>query len=207
MIARSAYDFLQRDPVLAAALPDTPLPQQQSRADVYFHLIRAIVGQQLSVKAAETICGRFLALFEDNYPTPEALVAVETERLRGAGLSGQKAGYVKNIAAFACEHDLAAVKAMSDDEVLTYLTQIKGVGEWTAHMTLMFTLARADIFPAGDQGIMNAMTRLYDIEERGKERKKLCIAIAENWRPYRSYACFYLWHWLDNAPKIQKEET
>ncbi|CAM2010881.1 DNA-3-methyladenine glycosylase family protein [Acanthopleuribacter pedis] len=207
MIAQSAYDFLKRDPVLARILPDAPLPQQQPRADIYFHLVRAIVGQQLSVKAADTICGRFLALFDREYPDPKALVAIETEALRGAGLSGQKAKYVKNVAAFALEHDLATVKNMGDDEALAFMTQIKGVGEWTAQMILMFSLARADIFPAGDQGVVNAMTRLYQIEERGKDRRQLCIALAESWRPYRSYACIYLWRWLDNQPKIQKEEA
>lgn len=207
MIHHSAFEFLQRDPVLSRVLPAEPLPPQQPRSDIYFHLVRAIAGQQLSVKAAKTIFDRFLTLFDDGYPQPAVLAEMSLETLRGPGLSAQKAGYVKNVAAFALTHDFATVKTLSDDDALAFMTQIKGVGEWTAQMILMFSLARADIFPAGDQGILNAMTRLYQLEETGKERRQVCVSLAEAWRPYRSYACLYLWNWLDNDPQLQKENA
>src|SRR5690606_35491475 len=118
-------------------------------------LLQAIVDQQLSVKAAATIWKRFISLFGDGYPHPEVLLALSPQTLRSVGLSGQKTGYLKNIASFSLEKtlDYRKLRAMDDETLINYLTQIKGVGRWTAEMILMFTLTRPDVFPIDDLGI------------------------------------------------------
>lgn len=166
---------------------------------VYFDLLESIVSQQLSIKAASTIFNRFCALFPDNYPHPAMLSAIETEQLRLAGLSNQKASYLQNVAAFSLQHDLEnhQWEAMSDDEIIEFLTRIKGVGRWTAQMILMFTIGRPDIFPIDDLGIQQAMIRLYELDEKDKKLKQTMITLAEPWRPWRTIACRYLWRWKD----------
>lgn len=168
--------------------------------DPYFDLVRTIVFQQLSVKAADTIFERFRSLFEDRWPHPEQLLQLDVELLRSAGLSKQKAGYVKNVATFFLEEDLLSFnwQEHGEDSLLELLTRIKGVGRWTAEMILMFTLNRPDVFPLDDLGIQTAMTRLYGISKASADWKDQMIRIAEAWRPYRTYASRYLWQFLDN---------
>lgn len=184
--------------VLTLVTPYKPTPQR----DVYLRLLRAIAGQQLSVKAASTIWGRFLNLFPEQYPEASLLRKMHAHRLRSAGLSYPKARYMKNIAAFSMENDLSVeyLQTLSDDEVILYLEKIKGVGQWTIEMLLMFTLERPDVFPVDDRGILNAMKKLYRLKEEGKTLRLKCLRLAERWRPYRSYACFYLWPYKD-APQ------
>lgn len=167
---------------------------------VYYDLLDSIVSQQLSVKAATTIFNRFCALFPDNYPHPELLSAIETERLRSAGLSNQKASYLQNVASFSLQYDLVnhSWDSMSDDEIIDFLTRIKGVGKWTAQMILMFTIGRPDIFPVDDLGIQQAMVRLCELDEKDKKLKQKMIELAEPWRPYRTVASRYLWRWKDS---------
>jgi DNA-3-methyladenine glycosylase II len=162
-------------------------------------LIRSIISQQLSVKAASTIYGRFLDLFENNYPHPEGVIQMEPETMRGVGLSRQKSSYIKNVASFFTEEKIIKKdwSTESDHDVIKTLTQIKGVGNWTVEMILMFTLDRPDVFPVDDLGIQQAMIALYDIEAEKKELKNRLIEISEQWRPYRTLACRYLWEWKD----------
>ncbi|MEL6924676.1 MAG: DNA-3-methyladenine glycosylase 2 family protein [Bacteroidota bacterium] len=175
------------------------LPSLELRQDLYANLIRSIVGQQLSTKAAATIHGRFLDLFDHRYPHPEQLLQFSIEQLRSAGLSRQKSTYVQNVAQHFKNHQLfgADWSDYSNEEILESLTQIKGVGTWTVQMILMFTLGREDVFPTLDVGIQNAMKRLYDIEATGKELKRKMEQIATAWQPYRTYACYCLWRFLD----------
>lgn len=166
--------------------------------DLMEALIRSIVGQQLSVKAADTIYGRFRALFTTKtFPTAEEILQTDVERLRGAGLSYAKVSYVKSVAnAFVSDLiDPEKVRMQTDEEVIAELTQIKGIGKWSAEMILIFTLARPDIFSVDDLGIRNAITNLYGITD-----KKEMVNLAERWKPYRSAACWYLWRSLENAP-------
>jgi DNA-3-methyladenine glycosylase II len=197
-----AKAVLTQDPIMAAIIEGgQPLPSSKSE-DLYFKLLSAIVSQQLSTKAAATIFKRFTELFPESYPHPEFVLATPDEHLRGAGLSYQKIGYVRNVASFSANGNLehATIDAMEDEALILHLTQIKGVGRWTVEMLLMFALERPDILPVDDLGIQNAMKRHYKIEETGKALKKLMQEIAEPWRPYRTIASKYLWQSLNNMP-------
>ncbi len=191
---------LSRDTKLAEIMPLITLPEIDIHNDIYFDLLESIVSQQLSVKAASTIFGRFLALFPDKKPSPEAILARSIEELRWCGLSGQKAGYIGNIARYWIDHHEANQDwmAMDDDTIIQELTSIKGVGKWTVQMILMFRLGRTDVFPVDDLGIRQGMIGLYGIEWKiGKELIKEMNHIAESWRPYRSEASRYIWRWKD----------
>jgi DNA-3-methyladenine glycosylase II len=194
---------LNKDAVMAAIIRQSqPLHSSRSE-DIYFKLLGSIVSQQLSTKVAAVIFKRFVALFPEDYPHPDLVQETPDEVLRGAGLSFQKIGYVRNVAAFAAEGNLAhaTIDAMEDEDLIQHLTQIKGVGRWTVEMLLMFALERLDVFPLDDLGIQNAMRRHYELEETGKALKLRMQGIAENWRPYRTIASKYLWQSLDNMPK------
>ncbi|MCX2741508.1 DNA-3-methyladenine glycosylase family protein [Pontibacter anaerobius] len=191
------------DPIICGIIEKgQPLPSSRSE-DVYFKLLSSIVSQQLSTKVAAVIFRRFQELFPEEYPHPELVLEAPDELLRSAGLSFQKIGYVRNVAAFAAEGNLqhATIDAMEDEPLIQHLTQIKGVGRWTVEMLLMFALERPDVFPVDDLGIQNAMKRHYDIEESGKKLKLRMQEIAQPWRPYRTIASKYLWQSLDNMPK------
>ena len=190
-----AIRHLSKDKVLKKAIQVIDLPERNPSKDVYQGLIRSIVSQQLSVKAAETIHGRFINLFESNYPHAELLLALEDTQLRSVGLSGQKTKYVKNVASFFIEHDLFDKdwSEESDQQIISLLTEIKGVGQWTVEMILMFVLSREDILPVLDLGIQQGIQQLYGITAEKKELYAKMKEIAEPWRPYRSIACLYLW--------------
>jgi len=167
--------------------------------NLYFALLQSITSQQLSTKAGDTIFNRFLELFPGNDPAAEKLIKINVEKLRGAGLSYAKAGYLKNIAEFSITHGLEYRKLnkMEDDSLVEYLTAIKGVGRWTAEMILMFTVNRPDILPVDDIGIRNEMIKHYGIKGEGKKLIKQMHLVAENWRPYRTLACRHLWRHRD----------
>jgi DNA-3-methyladenine glycosylase II len=195
---KAVLKHLSLDQALAQVLETTPLRLPKTNDDVYLTLLRSIVEQQLSTKAAATIWGRFLERFK-TYPHPEMVIAAEVEVLRACGLSYQKAGYLKNIAQFALEQDLskAYIDGLNDQEALTHLTAIKGVGRWTAEMILMFSLGRPDVFPVDDLIIRNAMIRIYGVTSERKQLHLDLESIAEAWSPYRSYACLVLWDWYE----------
>ncbi len=198
-MSKKALKHLSNDPLLKKAIDSIDLVISKSNGEVYGSLIRSIISQQLSVKAASTIYRRFLDLFENNYPHPEGVIQMEPETMRGVGLSRQKSGYIKNVASFFTEEKIIKKdwSTQSDHDVIKTLTQIKGVGNWTVEMILMFTLDRPDVFPVDDLGIQQAMIALYDIEAEKKELKNRLIEISEQWRPYRTLACRYLWEWKD----------
>ena len=193
------HHLRRRDPALRPALRAARPLRRPRRVDLYRDLLEAIVSQQLSVKAAATIFGRFLALFADGYPAAPLLRGLSLDQLRAAGVSRQKAGYLKNVADFALHHDLSAraLRRLSDEEILAHLTAIKGVGRWTVEMLLMFSLGRPDVFPADDLGIQNAMKKLYGLRVRGPALRRRMAVIAEAWRPHRTYACVCLWRMGD----------
>jgi DNA-3-methyladenine glycosylase II len=180
-------------------IEQTQLSDSTAKGTVYYDLLESIVSQQLSVKAATTIFNRVLTLFPDQYPHPEYLLEVPDEQLRSMGLSNQKVNYVKNVARFAIENDLEKQDwgLMTDDQIIAYLTQIKGVGKWTVQMVLMFTLQRPDIFPVDDLGIQQGMIRLFGLEERGKPLTIKMLDLSAPWAPYRTTASRYLWRWKD----------
>jgi len=170
------------------------------KGDAYGALLRAIVGQQLSVKAAATIFERVLALFGGRMPTAGELLAADDEALRGAGLSGRKVEYLKDLAARveSGELDLERFADMPDDEIIAELTAVRGLGVWTAHMFLMFHLGREDVLPVGDLGIRNAAKAAYGL--KGPPAPEELERIAAPWRPHRTLACLYLWESLANTP-------
>jgi len=191
---------LQQEATIQPLLANIEMPDFTPSGKVYFDLLESIVSQQLSVKVADVIFKRFLSLFSNNYPNPNLVVAIEFDKLRSVGLSGQKASYLQNVAKFALENDLEKMDwaSMSDEEIVSFLTQIKGVGKWTVQMLLMFTLARPDIFPVDDLGIQQGMQRLFKIEEQNPRLLKIRMTeLAKPWRPWRTVACRYLWRWKD----------
>lgn len=200
MNAEAAIEHLKQHDKIRSLVETISVPDFSPSGRVYFDLLDSIVSQQLSVKAANTIFNRFCTLFPDNYPHPGLLSAIEKDRLRSAGLSGQKASYLQNVAAFSLEYDLENHRwdAMSDEDIIDFLTRIKGVGKWTAQMILMFTIGRPDVFPVDDLGIQQAMSRLYGLDEKNKNLKEQMIELAEPWRPYRTVASRYLWRWKDS---------
>lgn len=181
-------------PALAVALPDA----WPTEPDLYRALLHAIISQQLSIKAADTIHGRFLALFPDQAPSPQYLLDLDLEILRSVGISRQKARYLQSVAVFTLEGQLQheVVAALKDEEALAHLTRIKGVGRWTAQMLLMFSLGRPDVLPVDDVGIQNAMRALYGIRVKDKALPRRMAILARPWRPYRSTVCRYLWRWV-----------
>jgi DNA-3-methyladenine glycosylase II len=200
--ARARRLLLRRDPVLAALIRrHGPCGLAAAlRADHFSALVRAIVGQQLSTKAATTIHRRLIELLGGNTATPEGISALTDLQLRSVGLSRQKTAYLRDLCEKVAggEVRLDALARMSDDDVIAELTKIKGVGRWTAEMFLMFRLHRPDVLPVGDLGIVNAVKNVYRL--RKKPTADRLVKIGEPWRPYRSVACWYLWRSLDNEP-------
>lgn len=163
-------------------------------------LCASIMSQQLSTKVAKVIYERFLALYEGEEPSPQQIVETPPAKLRAVGLSNAKVSYVQNVARYAIENNINDKKLyrMSNDEVIAFLTPIKGVGRWTVEMLLMFTLGREDVFAPDDLGIQQAMAKIYklDLTDKKALREKM-LKISAKWSPYRTYACLYLWHYKD----------
>ena len=192
---------LQRDAKLAPIVEELPFPVFDPHRKVFTSLLSSIISQQLSVKAAATIHGRFLDLFPDQQPTAEHLMQLSTEDLRGAGLSRQKSSYIYNVAEFFAQENLMneSYEGWTDEEIVKKLIQIKGVGKWTVEMVLMFTLHRPDVLPVDDLGIQQAFEKLYnlDLSQKKKVLHEQMFKIAEPWKPYRTYASTYLWRFKD----------
>ena len=193
------------DPVMRSLVethgPLDPRERRRGRpADAYGALVRSIVGQQLSTKAARSIYERLTALFGDRTPTPRELLDADAERVRAVGLSRAKVAYLRDLAArvLAGELELDRLGELSDEEVSAQLTAVKGLGQWTADMFLMFHLARPDVLPVGDLGVRRAVQRAYGLHTPPTPEE--LTALAEPWRPHRTLASLYLWRSLDNEP-------
>ena len=201
MLAPDAH-LHRSDEVMARLIDDFggPIPEERDNRgrppDVYGALVRSITGQQLSVKAAASIYNRLLERFDGRTPTPEQILADDPEELRIAcGFSRAKVKYLRSLAehVLSGELEIDRLSELPDEEVIRELTAVKGIGEWTAHMFLMFTLHRPDVLPVGDQGIKNAFRAAY-----GEDA--VLAEVAEAWRPHRTRASLYLWRSLDNTP-------
>ncbi len=194
------HHHLSKDKKLKPIIKTHGVIKLKKKKDIFMALCSSIMSQQLSVKVAAVIEKRFLSLFDNGSPTPQLLLQIPHETLRSIGLSNAKAQYVKNVAQFDIEHGLNFKKlhAMPETELIAYLTRIKGVGKWTAEMIMMFALAKEDVFSTGDLGLQNAVKKIYGIKFRNKKQlEKKMIALAEQWKPYRTYACLYLWRHND----------
>jgi DNA-3-methyladenine glycosylase II len=190
--------LMRRDPLLAATIKQIGPCGLAARqhTDHLTALVRAIVGQQLSGKAAATIFERFRVLFPGDAITALGISALDDATLRGAGLSGQKVSYLRDLSARIADGRLKLdeLDSLADEEVIERLVAVKGFGRWTAEMFLMFRLHRPDVLPVADLGIMRAMQNIYRLRTRPKPAKML--KIGEAWRPYRSVASWYLWQSL-----------
>ena len=170
------------------------------RKHIHLHLCNSIMSQKLSTKVSDVFQKRFLNLYNGKTPTAAQIAATPFETLRAIGLSNAKANYVLNVCNFFIEENItdARLHKMSNEELIKYLTQIKGVGQWTVEMVLMFTLGREDIFAIDDLGIQQAMCKLYKIDAADKKAmKEKMLSVSKKWSPYRTYACRYLWGWKD----------
>jgi DNA-3-methyladenine glycosylase II len=179
---------------------DPEADRRGSRPDPFEAVARAIVGQQLSTKAARSIWEKLLAQFGGKTPTPEELLRKRKPTLRKAGLSNAKVEFLRDLAQRVKDGrlDFNRIKDLPDEDVIAALIEVKGVGSWTAEMFLMFHLAREDVVSVGDLGIRRAVQIAYGMDDlpRPEELER----IAEEWRPHRTLACLYLWRSLDNAP-------
>ncbi len=199
-LARRARAHLRRvDPVMARVMESVGpyRPRDATGGTHYLALVRSIVFQQLSGKAAGTIHGRLLALYPGGAPTPTQILATTDEQLRAVGLSRQKIAYLRDLSARlqAGTLPLDHVDSLADAELIAHLVQVKGIGRWTAQMFLMFRLGRPNVLPDLDLGIQNAIKRAY---RKRKVRPKDVLRIGAKWTPYSSVACWYLWRSLDN---------
>jgi DNA-3-methyladenine glycosylase II len=204
-IAAQATAHLSRhDPRLATIVDVFGSCTIRPHGDYYRELVESIVSQQLSVKAAHTINERFVALFDGTFPSPQQIMATPHETLRSAGLSGAKARYVQEVAQHVLDGRVvfADFDALDNQTIIDSLVAIKGVGEWTAHMFLMFCMGRSDILAYGDLGVRSAAQKLYGLDALPTKAKLFEIAETHGWHPYESIACWYLWKSLDNEPQL-----
>jgi DNA-3-methyladenine glycosylase II len=201
---RAAEEYLaKKDKKLAPIIKISGPCRLKPHKDYYGELVGSIVGQQLSAAAAGTIWRRVLDLFSGNMPTPEQLIKIEDQKLRDVGLSWPKVGYVKDLAQHILDGrlDLDHISTMPNEQLTEQLTAIKGLGEWSAHMFMMFGLGRLDILPTGDLGVRKAMMNLYGLKELPDPARMITVASKNNWHPYESVASWYLWQSLDNNPQ------
>jgi DNA-3-methyladenine glycosylase II len=199
---RSAVAHLRRvDPVLAQVIARVrKAPPPPKRAGTHYDaLVRSIIYQQLSGKAAGTIHRRFRELYPNKRPRAHLVLATSDEALRSAGLSRQKIGYLRDLSARVVDGSLplAHLGRLPDDAIIEHLVQVKGIGRWTVQMFLMFRLGRPDVLPELDLGIQNAIQRAYGLKARPSPKDVL--RLGEKWRPHATTACWYMWRSLENG--------
>ena len=173
--------------------------------NIYLHLCSSIMSQQLNIKVAAVIFERFLNLYKNKKPSLRQIADTSFETLRCIGLSNAKTRYVQNVCNFFLREKItdATLHKMSNEELIKYLSQIKGVGQWTVEMILMFTLGREDVFALDDLGIQQSIAKLYGLDATDKKLlKEKMVQLSAKWSPYRTYACRYLWGWKNNIPKV-----
>jgi DNA-3-methyladenine glycosylase II len=206
VMQKAADHLAENDPALAPVIKRAGLCtiRPVKPEDYYWELVDAIISQQLSVKAARSIEARFLALYPSKVPSPDQILVTPDEKLRQVGLSGAKVKYVKSLA----EHikngelELEKLNKLSNLEVSRELTAVKGIGEWTAHMFLMFAMARLDVLAIGDLGIKSGIQKLYGLPSLPTPEEIAKLAQVNNWHPYESVACWYIWHSKDNTESM-----
>ncbi len=195
---------LSKDEKLKKLIKHHGVFELKKQKKLYLYLCYSIMSQQLSTKVARVIRQRFVDIYGGE-PTAQQIMDTPFEKLRAIGLSNAKVNYVQNVARFEIEKgmDHGKLVKMSDEEVIGYLTQIKGVGRWTVEMLMMFALGREDLFAIDDLGLQQAVIGLYELKHRKKKiMNAKILKISEQWSPYRTYACMYLWRWKDNPPAV-----
>jgi DNA-3-methyladenine glycosylase II len=200
-MAISAAEHLSaHDPVLAQLVQTFGPYKPKQQTNYYYRLVRAIIGQQLSVRAADTIEKRFIDLFGGALPEPEQILDKSIEDLRAVGLSHAKAAYVRDLAQHIIDGqlELDRLPSLSNQEIIKELVAVKGIGEWTAHIFLIFALGRLDVLPVGDLGIRSGIQKLYGLERLPTPTAITDLAEKNHWQPYESVAAWYIWQSLDN---------
>jgi len=204
-IAMAAAEYLTAHdavlaPIIARVGPCTIRPNQ----DYYQELVDSIISQQLSVHAARAIEQRFRDLFGGHFPSPEEILSTNVEALRSLGFSYAKGRYVLDLAQHIVDGKVKFdhLDSLSNQEIIKELTAVKGIGEWTVHMFLMFCMGRLDVLPVGDLGIRNSIRKLYGFEDAPTPAQITELAEKNHWHPYESIASWYIWQSLDNTPAI-----
>lgn len=200
-MSEKAIKFLKKDPKLAKIIQKVGKYEISLVKNPYKSLIDAIITQQLSGAAADSISKKFQKLYQ-RYPKPADVINTSDSKLRSVGLSKMKVTYIKDLSEKIQSKELriSSLKDRSDEEVVSHLTQVKGVGRWTAEMFLIFSLGRLDVLPVGDLGLKKGIQRLYSMHELPE--KDEIEEIAEKWRPYRTVATWYIWKSLNQFDKI-----
>ena len=189
-------ELSRKDDVLHEIINEFDDLELVSRGDLFYTLIRSVIGQQISVKAASTVWSRFCERIGDI--EPENILSADIEKLRSCGLSHRKAEYVIGISESWSDYDSLEWKEMSNEEIIQELIKLRGVGRWTAEMILIFTMLRPDVFPIGDIGMIRGIEKSYNSGER-MSREDL-YSISEKWKPWRTVACCYMWRTVDPEP-------
>lgn len=195
--------FLARDAKARELLKHEIVIPKKTKS-VMMSLVWSILGQQLSIQVAKVMHARFLALFNGKIPTAQDILKLPIPTIKAIGISQRKAEYIHNVAHFMVDHKVTYTKLqkMTDDEIINFLTEIKGVGRWTVEMLLIFGLQREDVFALDDLGVQKAMIHLFKLHDLDKKslREKM-IKLSERWSPYRSYVCLHMWKFSGFKPK------
>ena len=200
-LKKAVLHHLSHDVILAEVIALHGNCTLKPHTQYYQELVESIISQQLSVKAAASITKRFVELFGGTFPLPEVILAKSIEELRTAGLSQAKASYIQDLAWHVSNDKLnfARFQTLSNEEIISELTAVKGIGEWTAQMFLIFSMGRLDVLPVGDLGIKNGIMRLYNLKKLPTPAEVNEIAASNSWHPYESVASWYIWKSLDNS--------
>lgn len=198
MTDKALNHFKKVDPVIHKIALQIKLDEHPKSDDYFVDLVDSIISQQLSGKAAATIFGRLKKLFKEEHINPKELLKIDDQKIREAGISFSKIKYIKGIAQEIINNklDLKSFESLADEEVIGELIKLKGVGQWTAEMFLMFTLGRTDVFSSGDLGLQNAIIKHYKL--KSKPTKDELLKISEKWSPYRTIASRILWKTLES---------
>lgn len=202
-LERGVEHIRTHDAMLAPLITTYGLPTFKPHGNYYQELVESIISQQLSVKAAATITRRFVDLF-GHFPAPEEILQKDFDELRSVGLSGQKTGYIKDLAKHVVEGKVKFdhLDKLSNEEIIAELTDVKGIGEWTVHMYLMFCMGRLDVLAYGDLGIRTGIMRLYGLNALPDRKAIEHMAEVNAWHPYATIACWYVWKSIDNKPSV-----
>lgn len=189
------------DPIIEELATKHQLSTLKLSNDLYLDIIENIISQQLSGKVAKVIFTRFCAIFPNGYPLAQSVLKLPGDKIRETGLSAAKTIYVKAIAKFSLENDLSTefITKLTNEEIISLLTQVKGIGVWTAQMLLIFSLCRPNIFPIDDLAIRIGMQQLYGLKSQGAQLKREMMAIAEKWQPNQTIGTRYVWLHMDNS--------
>jgi DNA-3-methyladenine glycosylase II len=199
---QAAYYLATVDTVLAPVIMQVGICTVRPHTNYYAALVREIIGQQLSVRAANTIEQRFRGLFNGSLPAAEQIITIDVERLRTVGLSRAKAVYIHDLAQHILDGKIQFERfdELHNEEIITELTTVKGIGVWTAHMFLLFCMGRSDVLPIGDLGVRNGIRTLYGFSELPSSDQIISLALENKWHPYESIASWYIWQSLNNTP-------